>query len=69
MKVSMLQIEKKDGCLFSYEFVSSQLKVAAQKLSKEENIFSGLLSKELIYNKGDLHGGKTTMLYLNLSGH
>ena len=21
------------------------------------------------YNKGDLHGGKTTMLYLNLSGH
>ena len=22
-----------------------------------------------IYNKGDLHGGKTTMLYLNLSGH
>ena len=23
----------------------------------------------MIYNKGDLHGGKTTMLYLNLSGH
>ena len=23
----------------------------------------------IIYNKGDLHGGKTTMLYLNLSGH
>ena len=25
--------------------------------------------KKWIYNKGDLHGGKTTMLYLNLSGH
>ena len=24
--------------------------------------------RELV-NKGDLHGGKTTMLYLNLSGH
>ena len=24
--------------------------------------------EEYIY-KGDLHGGKTTMLYLNLSGH
>ena len=28
-----------------------------------------LFKYKYIYNKGDLHGGKTTMLYLNLSGH
>ena len=33
--------------LFSCDLVINQLKVAAQKLSEEENIFSGLLSKEL----------------------
>ena len=31
------------------------------------NVYHGLFHPS--ENKGDLHGGKTTMLYLNLSGH
>ena len=34
-------------CLFRYDLVINQLKVAAQKFSEEENIFYRLLSKEL----------------------
>ena len=35
----------------------------------DQELVAKYLCTNSIYNKGDLHGGKTTMLYLNLSGH
>ena len=35
----------------------------------QSRIFNESIVCDIVYNKWNLHGGKTTMLYLNLSGH
>ena len=47
--------------------IKRNLRDITNKIEKEKK--ENNPNPQQIYNKGDLHGGKTTMLYLNLSGH